>query len=164
MYRNGNGNSNIHTLGSSSSSTTHSRQSQSTQLSPRILRLELNSPESRYTRIPEITANDHDSVVHAKIDGGDEDGDDEGRSMINPLGTYLARHPERGNGVFASREIRAGTVIEDSPVLVITRQQWADGKMDDCILGSYAFCWRQGGLGIGLGSGESTVIPFQSWF
>lgn len=148
MYRNGNGGSNIHTLGGSSSSR------QSTQLSPRILRLELNSPESRCTRIPEITANDNDDVAHDVIrEAGEEE---EGRSMINPLGTYLAKHPERGNGVFASREIRAGTVIEDSPVLIITRQQWADGKMDDCILGSYAFCWRQGGLGIGLGSGMSS--------
>lgn len=88
----------------------------------------------------------------------DVDGDGtESRAMINPLSTYIVNHPERGNGVFAPVVIRAGTVIEDSPVLVITRQQWEEGKMDDCILGSYGFCWRAGGMGIGLGLGKSTL-------
>jgi tRNA-specific adenosine deaminase 3 len=75
-------------------------------------------------------------------------------SMINPQGTHLKKHPERGNGVFATRHIASGSIIEESPVLIISKDQWEEGKMDDCILGEYGFCWRGGGMGIGLGSGK----------
>jgi tRNA-specific adenosine deaminase 3 len=76
------------------------------------------------------------------------------RSMINPQATHLKQHPERGNGVFATHHIAPGSIIEESPVLIITKEQWEQGKMDDCILGEYGFCWRGGGMGIGLGSGK----------
>jgi tRNA-specific adenosine deaminase 3 len=76
------------------------------------------------------------------------------RSMINPQATHLKQHPERGNGVFATHPIAPGSIIEESPVLIITKEQWEEGKMDDCILGEYGFCWRGGGMGIGLGSGK----------
>jgi len=74
--------------------------------------------------------------------------------MINPQATHLKQHPERGNGVFATHPIASGSLIEESPVLLITKDQWDEGKMDDCILGEYGFCWRGGGMGIGLGSGK----------
>nr|XP_019049082.1 hypothetical protein I302_02863 [Kwoniella bestiolae CBS 10118]OCF28012.1 hypothetical protein I302_02863 [Kwoniella bestiolae CBS 10118] len=70
---------------------------------------------------------------------------------INPLNLHLTSHPSRGRGVFAPGPIPAGTLIEESPVLVITQREWEEGKMNDSILGSYGFCWRDGGMGIGLG-------------
>jgi tRNA-specific adenosine deaminase 3 len=82
------------------------------------------------------------------------------RSMINPQATHLKHHPDRGNGVFATHHIAAGSIIEESPVLIITKDQWDQGKMDDCILGEYGFCWRGGGMGIGLGSGK--IQDFQT--
>lgn len=80
------------------------------------------------------------------------------RSMINPQATHLKQHPERGNGVFATHSIASGSIIEESPVLIITKEQWENGNMDDCILGEYGFCWRGGGMGIGLGSGKINVF------
>ncbi|WWC86108.1 uncharacterized protein L201_000979 [Kwoniella dendrophila CBS 6074] len=70
---------------------------------------------------------------------------------INPLNLHLISHPERGRGVFAPESILPGTVIEESPVLVIIKKEWEDGNMNDTILGSYGFCWKDGGMGIGLG-------------
>lgn len=115
--------------------TGSSSSSSSTRLSPKLQNLELNATNATKPEI--ITINDDPPKI----------------AVINPLGAYIAQHPERGNGVFASRVIRPGTVIEDSPVLVITREQWEGGKMDQLILGSYGFCWRHGGMGIGLGTG-----------
>jgi hypothetical protein len=57
--------------------------------------------------------------------------------------------------VFATAPIRAGTVLEDAPVLVLTKEQWERGRMDDTILGEYGFCWANGGMALGLGIGES---------
>lgn len=74
---------------------------------------------------------------------------------MNPLGLHLLSDPHRGRGVFAPNLILAGTVIEESPVLVMSKQEWDEGKMDDTILGSYGFCWRNGGMAIGLGLGKS---------
>ncbi|WWC99544.1 hypothetical protein V866_006448 [Kwoniella sp. B9012] len=70
---------------------------------------------------------------------------------INPLNLHLISHPSRGRGVFAPTIIPAGTLIEESPVLVITQREWEEGKMNNSILGSYGFCWRDSGMGIGLG-------------
>lgn len=74
---------------------------------------------------------------------------------INPLRLHVVERPGRGRGVFASRHIPAGTLLEDAPVLVLTKEQWEDGRMDDTILGEYGFCWSGGGMALGLGIGES---------
>jgi hypothetical protein len=82
------------------------------------------------------------------------------RLEVNPLGLHLRSDPTdvtRGRGVFSDRRIPAGTLIEEAPVLLITKGQWEEGKMDDCILGEYGFCWTGGGQGIGLGLGELTL-------
>jgi len=74
--------------------------------------------------------------------------------MINPYQLYLKTDPEKGKGVYTPKDIAGGCVIEKSSVLVITKEQWDEGKMNDSILGEYGFCWRAGGMGIGLGLGE----------
>ncbi len=74
---------------------------------------------------------------------------------INPLALAVEERPGRGRGVFATAHIRAGTVLEDAPVLVLTKEQWEEGRMDDTVLGEYGFCWANGGMALGLGIGES---------
>jgi tRNA-specific adenosine deaminase 3 len=46
------------------------------------------------------------------------------------------------------------TLLEESPVLLLSKEEWDSGKMNDSILGSYGFCWSNGGMAIGLGMGE----------
>ncbi|TYJ57619.1 hypothetical protein B9479_001701 [Cryptococcus floricola] len=70
---------------------------------------------------------------------------------INPLSLHLLPHPQRGNGVFTDRAIPAGTVIEESPVLLFSKEEWEEKGLDDTVLGSYGFCWSGGGMGLGLG-------------
>lgn len=73
---------------------------------------------------------------------------------LNPLGLHLLTHPTRGRGVFTPQALPAGTLIEESPVLLLSKQQWEEGNMDGTVLGEYGFCWSNGGMGIGLGIGE----------
>ncbi|ODO07352.1 tRNA-specific adenosine deaminase 3 [Cryptococcus wingfieldii CBS 7118] len=70
---------------------------------------------------------------------------------INPLSLHLLPHPQRGNGVFTDRAIPAGTLIEESPVLLFSKEEWEEKGLDDTVLGSYGFCWSGGGMGLGLG-------------
>lgn len=75
-------------------------------------------------------------------------------ASINPARLHVLSRPGRGRGVFASQDLPAGELIEDAPVLLLTKEQWEDGKMDDTILGEYGFCWSNGGMAIALGMGE----------
>ena len=77
---------------------------------------------------------------------------------INPLQLHLRSHPSRGRGVFTDSAIPAGTLIEESPVLLLSQREWDEGKMNGTILGEYGFCWSDGGMAIGLGLGKS-VLP-----
>jgi hypothetical protein len=101
---------------------------------------------------------------------GDDRVDKYDRLEVNPLGLHLRSDPydqTRGRGVYTDRFIHAGTLIEESPVLIITKGQWEAGSMDECVLGEYGFCWNGGGQGIGLGLGEFhaaglSFLPF--WY
>lgn len=73
---------------------------------------------------------------------------------INPQHLEVRQVPGRGRGVFATKDLGAGTKLEDAPVLVITKEQWDEGRMNDTILGEYGFCWANGGMALGLGIGE----------
>ncbi|TXT13082.1 hypothetical protein VHUM_01483 [Vanrija humicola] len=70
---------------------------------------------------------------------------------INPLALHVRQLPGRGRGVFAAAAIPAGSVLEEAPVLLLTKEQWDQGKMDDTVLGEYGFCWSNGGMALGLG-------------
>jgi tRNA-specific adenosine deaminase 3 len=73
---------------------------------------------------------------------------------LNPFNLHLRPDPVRGKGVFGSFDLPAGLLLEESPVLVVTKEEWEDGRMNDTILGEYGFCWANGGMAIGLGIGE----------
>ncbi|KAK4688841.1 phosphoribosyl 1,2-cyclic phosphate phosphodiesterase, partial [Tremellales sp. Uapishka_1] len=108
-----------------------------------------------------MTAGDHDShqattFEHINGEMGELqlDGHSASSSVtqaMNPLGLHLISHPSRGNGVFTATAIPANTLIEESPVLVLSKEEWDRGDMNDTILGSYGFCWRNGGMALGLG-------------
>lgn len=80
---------------------------------------------------------------------------------INPLGLQIRSRPGRGNGVFATVRISAGTLVEESPVLLISAEQWEKGDMQRTIFGEYGFCWSGGGQAIGLGLGEYFLAVFR---
>ncbi|WWD18013.1 hypothetical protein CI109_102460 [Kwoniella shandongensis] len=69
----------------------------------------------------------------------------------NPLRLHLLSHPERGRGVFTGSPIPAGTIIEEAPVLLFSREEYEEKKLDDTVLGSYVFNWSNGAMAIGLG-------------
>lgn len=77
---------------------------------------------------------------------------------LNPHGLVIKYNPETGRGVYATSAIPRGTVIEISPVLLFTRDEYlSHGK--HTLLDSYTFTWkdkRRGGekmwaLALGLG-------------
>lgn len=76
---------------------------------------------------------------------------------VNPMNLHLRDTPDRGRGVFASHPIPTGTLVEESPVLVLSKSEWENGKLDGTLLGSHGFCWSNGGMAIGLGLGTSAV-------
>lgn len=102
---------------------------------------------------PEATS----STIHQPL-SPDSLQDNSDTHPLNPFGLFIRPHPTRGNGLFSPRLIPAGTVIEESPVLVLTKEQWEQGQMNGTILGEYGFCWSAGGMAIGLGLGESPFI------
>lgn len=76
---------------------------------------------------------------------------------VNPMNLHLRDTPDRGRGVFASHPIPTGTLVEESPVLVLSKSEWENGKLDGTLLGSHGFCWSNGGMAIGLGLGTSAA-------
>ncbi|KAF8320630.1 uncharacterized protein EI90DRAFT_3001764 [Cantharellus anzutake] len=73
---------------------------------------------------------------------------------LNVFGLQIKATPATGRGVYASRHIPKGTLIEVSPVLLFSQQEYeAYGK--HTILDSYVFHWRRmnaWALALGLGS------------
>jgi len=73
-------------------------------------------------------------------------------TLVNPLRLVLRETPTAGRGVFATQDIPVvGTVVERSPVLVLSKEEWERGRLEEGVLGGYAFSWSQGGMAIGLG-------------
>lgn len=64
----------------------------------------------------------------------------------------------KGRGVFATRAIPAGEVIEISPVLCIPAKEYYDG-VDRSVLSGYVFTWKgiEGGMALALGLGTSRI-------
>ncbi|KAL7420180.1 tRNA-specific adenosine deaminase subunit tad3 [Cryptotrichosporon argae] len=80
-----------------------------------------------------------------------DDNHDAERHIINPRGLHLRIDPERGRGVFSDNDVPAGAVLDEAPVLVLSKEQWERGDLDRTVLGSYGFCWSNGSMAIGLG-------------
>lgn len=66
----------------------------------------------------------------------------------------LSSHPSRGRGVYASKPLRAGTVVEISPVLLFSKEEW-ENHGSKTILDCYTFKWgRMGEMALALGLGS----------
>ena len=59
----------------------------------------------------------------------------------NSKNIYVLKTPKKGRGVFASRKIYRGELIERSPVIVIPGDEWA--TMDQSILSDFVFDWGE---------------------
>ena len=59
----------------------------------------------------------------------------------NSRNVYIAATANRGRGVFASRKIKQGELIEKAPVIVIPGSEW--NTMDESILSNYVFDWGE---------------------
>lgn len=86
----------------------------------------------------------------ARTRGNDDAGDasEDETAVVPPGPVRVGDSPVHGLGVFATRDIEAGEVIERSPVLVI------DDEHEELVAGTaldgYCFTW-DGGLAVGLG-------------
>lgn len=73
----------------------------------------------------------------------------------NPHGLLILSDQSRGRGVYASRPLRAGTLVEISPVLLFGKAEW-ESHGSETVLQSYTFKWgRMGEMALALGLGES---------
>lgn len=76
---------------------------------------------------------------------------------LNPLGLEIRSSPTTGRGVYASKALKAGTVVDISPVLVVPRREYEAG-VQDSVFKDYVFSWGKGGdqaLALGLGEPKS---------
>lgn len=67
---------------------------------------------------------------------------------------YVATRDAKGRGVYSTRKIVSGQVIERCEVLVIPEGE--THQLDDTVLFNYYFCWgedhKDGAIALGLGS------------
>ncbi|KZT09334.1 uncharacterized protein LAESUDRAFT_675229 [Laetiporus sulphureus 93-53] len=72
---------------------------------------------------------------------------------LNSAGCRIGYSEGKGRGVFASRPIDAYTVVEISPVLLFSSEEYeAHGKYT--VLDQYTFRWRDGRMALALGLGS----------
>ncbi|PWN19843.1 hypothetical protein BCV69DRAFT_35809 [Microstroma glucosiphilum] len=73
---------------------------------------------------------------------------------LNPNNLLILSHQSRGRGVYASRPLPAGTVVEISPVLIFGKDEW-EQHGSRTILDCYTFKWgRMGEMALALGLGS----------
>lgn len=79
----------------------------------------------------------------------------EAGGCLNPLGLAVRQVPEKGRGVFAPRNLSRGTLLEESPILVIPAEEYQKYTRHT-LFEDYVFTWdRSNGsyaLALGLGS------------
>ncbi|KAH0586297.1 SET domain-containing protein 7 [Termitomyces sp. J132] len=72
---------------------------------------------------------------------------------LNNTGCMIRRTNDKGRGVYASRSIPAQTLIEISPVLFFSKEEYAKhGKFT--VLDDYTFKWADGRMALALGLGS----------
>ncbi|CAO1622565.1 unnamed protein product [Sympodiomycopsis kandeliae] len=73
---------------------------------------------------------------------------------LNPHNLLILSHQSRGRGVYASRPLPSGTIVEISPVLLFNKSEW-DNYGSKTILDCYTFKWgRMGEMALALGLGS----------
>lgn len=96
---------------------------------------------------------DHDTVARAARDDLDKLEYELGLTRSSQLKVLNTRH--MGRGVFARESIPAGTLIEVSPVLLVSNLEYKQHILEKTIFESYLFTWSRAGdyaLALGLGS------------
>lgn len=87
---------------------------------------------------------DEQSTTEAPV----EEPEDTGSEPITASGVRVGRSPIHGFGMFATRDLEVGEVLERSPVLVIEEDD--EALVAETVLDGYCYTW-DGGLGLGLG-------------
>ncbi|VDB95755.1 unnamed protein product [Peniophora sp. CBMAI 1063] len=72
---------------------------------------------------------------------------------LNSTGCVIKYTEGKGRGVFASRAIPAHTLIEVSPVLLFTAEEY-EAHAKHTVLDHYTFKWRDGRMALALGLGS----------
>jgi SET domain-containing protein len=65
---------------------------------------------------------------------------------------YVKETQQYGRGIFAGQDIKAGELIEVSPVIIIQKEDW-ENYLKKTILYNYCFYWRED-LALALGYGS----------
>jgi SET domain-containing protein len=76
-------------------------------------------------------------------------------SEYTPKRTEMRDVPGKGRGMFATKKIKKGTIIEICPVIPIKKREWKD--MDETILSHYAFEWGSTGKDACLVLGHGSI-------
>jgi tRNA-specific adenosine deaminase 3 len=71
----------------------------------------------------------------------------------------LDKQDGKGRGVYATQKMTRGTLLEVSPVLVLSKEEYArSGGVGETVLKDYVFTWeRQGDMALALGLGRLFV-------
>lgn len=77
-------------------------------------------------------------------------------NLLNPLALQIETLPlpyDRGVYTTAEQTLRPGTVVEESPVLVLSKEEWDLGRKT--VLDHYCFVWgKTGKMAVALGMGQ----------
>lgn len=79
---------------------------------------------------------------------------------LGPRRLYLRPSPVHGLGVFAARDIKAGTVLEVSPVIVVPASQVP--ALESTTLYPYYFRWPDDAAALALGYGSLYNHSYQA--
>ena len=74
-------------------------------------------------------------------------------TFVPPDGVEVRQTEGKGRGVFASRLIRKGEVIERVPLIILTAEEYGGG-VDKSLLAGYVFAWGDGQYALALGYGS----------
>lgn len=74
----------------------------------------------------------------------------------------LDKKDGKGRGVFASKAMSRGQLLEVSPVLLLSKEEYArPGGVGESVLKDYVFSWdKQGCMAVALGLGEQLAHIF----
>ncbi|KAL3680409.1 hypothetical protein R1sor_023365 [Riccia sorocarpa] len=82
---------------------------------------------------------------------------------LNPFQLEIRSSPTKGRGVYATREIPRGSLVETSPVLLIPKDQYIRG-VNESELRNYVFSWNWGPGGKGKNGDMVLALGLGSMF
>lgn len=103
---------------------------------------------------PTATTSSFPSTTNGRLESDERNGDDATLHLLNPLSLHLQTDPKRGRGVYAPRRLHAHTLIEKSPTLIFSSEDYTSHDLTSTLLGSYTFTWQNAAQALCLGLGS----------